>query len=248
MVFVQCLALAHSLIKERQADFTGADDSHDLFQPRHLSGIGSFVPQHPHMVGQTPSIGVVSPFTQKVEHLRESEGNQKVVGGVRIADKKEQRRFFVPQLIQLQLVIRHDLPELGNIKGSQPCTAANQNTFCCLAAGELVFLILPHGEVLGAAAFQPVKHIVHRVFEGFVILPDFHAVYHFHQRIHVAFFLRPLKDDVGHKGAVQEGFCFCPELVALLAVAFGVGNQGGNKFQNIAFCLDIGQRIVVHGF
>ena len=23
---------------------------------------------------------------------------------------------------------------------------------------------------------------------------------------------------------------------------FGVGNQGGNKFQNIAFCLDIGQR------
>ena len=118
----------------------------------------------------------------------------------------------------------------------------------CYSAGELVFLILPHGEVLGAAAFQPVKHIVHRIFEGFVILPDFHAVYHFHQRIHVAFFLRPLKDDVGHKGAVQEGFCFCPELVALLAVAFGVGNQGGNKFQNIAFCLDIGQRIVVHGF
>ena len=117
-----------------------------------------------------------------------------------------------------------------------------------ISAGELVFLILPHGEVLGAAVFQPVKHIVHRVFEGFVILPDFHAVYHFHQRIHVAFFLRPLKDDVGHKGAVQEGFCFCPELVALLAVAFSVGNQGGNKFQNIAFCLDIGQRIVVHGF
>ena len=54
-----------------------------------------------------------------------------------------------------------------------------------ITAGELVFLILPHGEVLGAAAFQPVKHIVHRVFEGFVILPDFHAVYHFHQRIHV---------------------------------------------------------------
>ena len=73
-----------------------------------------------------------------------------------------------------------------------------------ITAGELVFLILPHGEVLGAAAFQPVKHIVHRIFEGFVILPDFHAVYHFHQRIHVAFFLRPLKDDVGHKGAVQE--------------------------------------------
>ena len=218
MVFVQCLALAHSLIKERQADFTGADDGHVLFQPRHLPGVGSLVPQHPHMVGQTPAIGVVSPFTQKVEHLRESEGNQKVVGGVRVADKEEQRRFFIPQLIQLQFVIGHDLPELGNIKGSQPCTAANQNTFGRFAAGELVFLILPHSEVLGAASFQPVKHIVHRIFEGFVILPDFHAVYHFHQRIHVAFFLRPLKHDVSHKGAVQKRFRLRPKRIALLAV------------------------------
>ena len=44
------------------------------------------------------------------------------------------------------------------------------------------------------------------VLEGFVVLPDLHAVYHLHQRVHVPFFLRPLKDDVGHKGAVQEGF------------------------------------------
>ena len=68
MVFVQCLALAHCLIKKRQADLTGADDGHNLFQPRHLSGIGCLIPQHPHMVGQTPAIGIVSPFTQKVEH------------------------------------------------------------------------------------------------------------------------------------------------------------------------------------
>ena len=38
----------------------------------------------------------------------------------------QQRRFFVPQLIKLQLVIGHDLPELWNVKGSQPCTAGNQ--------------------------------------------------------------------------------------------------------------------------
>ena len=42
-------------------------------------------------------------------------------------------RFFVPQLIKLQLVIRHDLPKLGNIKGSQSCTAGNQDAFGCLA-------------------------------------------------------------------------------------------------------------------
>ena len=71
------------------------------------------------------------------EHLRKSEGNQKVVGGIRVADKKEQRRFFIPQLIQLQLVIRHDLPKLGNIKGSQSCTAGNQDAFGCLARDKL---------------------------------------------------------------------------------------------------------------
>ena len=44
-------------------------------------------------IGQTPAIGVVSPFTQKVEHLRKSEGNQKVVGGVRVAG--DRRKFCV---------------------------------------------------------------------------------------------------------------------------------------------------------
>ena len=63
--------------------------------------------------------------------------NQPVVGGVRVADKEEQRRFFVPQLIKLQLVIRHDLPKLGNIKGSQSCTAGNQDAFGCLARDKL---------------------------------------------------------------------------------------------------------------
>ena len=89
------------------------------------------------MVGQTPAIGVVSPFTQKVEHLRKSEGNQKVVGGVRVADKEEQRRFFVPQLIKLQFVIGHDLPELGNIKRSQPWTAGNHYALGGFSLNEL---------------------------------------------------------------------------------------------------------------
>lgn len=31
----------------------------------------------------------------------------------------------------------HDLPELWNVKGSQPCTAGNQNAFGCLARDKL---------------------------------------------------------------------------------------------------------------
>ena len=45
--------------------------------------------------------------------------------------------FVFYQLIQLQFVIRHDLPKLGNIKGSQSCTAGNQNTLCCLSRDKL---------------------------------------------------------------------------------------------------------------
>ena len=75
-----------------------------------------------------------------------------------------------------------------------------------ITAGQLVFGILAHSEVLGVALGEAVKHIIHGVLEALVILPDFHAVYHFHQRVHVPFFLRPLKDDIGHKGAVQKGF------------------------------------------
>ena len=83
------------------------------------------------------AVGVVGPFTQKVEHLRESEGHKKVIGGVRIADKEKQRRFFIPQPVKLQLVIGHDLPKLGNVKGGKSGSAANQYALSCLAACQL---------------------------------------------------------------------------------------------------------------
>ena len=137
MVLVQRLALAHSLIKERQADLPGTDNGNDFFQPRHLSRVGRLVPQHPYMMGQASAVGVVGPFTQKVEHLRESEGHKKVIGGVRIADKEKQRRFFIPQPVKLQLVIGHDLPKLGNVKGSKSGSAANQYALSCLARDKL---------------------------------------------------------------------------------------------------------------
>ncbi len=52
-----------------------------------------------------------------VEHLREGEGHDKVVGGV--ADKEEKGRPFIPKGVQPQLVIAHNLPKLRNVEGSQ---------------------------------------------------------------------------------------------------------------------------------
>lgn len=44
------------------------------------------------MVGQAAPVFAVGPLAQKVEHLREGEGHDKVVGGVGVADKEEKSR------------------------------------------------------------------------------------------------------------------------------------------------------------
>ena len=67
---------------------------------------------------------------------------------------------------------------------------------CYTTAGKAVFLILPDGEVIGFPLFQPHEHIVHGVFEVFILFVDFHRVYHFYEGVHVLFFFRPLKVDV----------------------------------------------------
>ena len=45
---------------------------------------------------------------------------------------------------------------------------------------------------------------------------------------------------------LQKRFRFRPELVPLFTVSLGVGNQGIDEFQHIAFCLDVGHRVIVH--
>ena len=92
----------------------------------------------------------------------------------------------------------------------------------------------------------------HKIFDKEILQKSRGVIFSFSplqdQFIHVSFFLRPLKDDISHKGAVQKGFRFRPELVTFFAVSFGIGNQGVDELQNIAFRLDIGHGVVVHGF
>lgn len=101
--------------------------------------------------------------------------------------------------------------------------------------------------MIGLALFQPRHHVIHGVLEIVVVLPGLHAVYHVHKGIDVLVLWLSLKDDIGHKRTVQKGLCLCPELVALFAVALGVGNQGVDEFQNIALRFQIGDGVIVHG-
>ena len=102
--------------------------------------------------------------------------------------------------------------------------------------------------MIGLALFQPGHHVIHGVLEVVVVLPGLHAVYHIHKGIDVLVLGLALKDDIGHKRTVQKGLRLCPELVALLAVALGIGNQGIDEFQNIALRFQVGDGVIVHGF
>lgn len=82
-------------------------------------------------------MNIVCPFAQKIEHLRKGQRHQKVVGAVSVADTEESGRAPVAHAVKFQLVIGHDLPELGNVKGSQPGAAGNQNRLGRFARNEL---------------------------------------------------------------------------------------------------------------
>ena len=89
------------------------------------------------MMGQAAPVNIVCPFTQEIEHLRKGHGNNEVISGGCVGNREENRRFPIPNAVKLQLVIAHDLPELGDVKGGQPGAAGNQNAFCGLARNEL---------------------------------------------------------------------------------------------------------------
>ena len=85
-------------------------------------------------MGQAAPVNIVRPFTQEVEHLRKGQRHKEIVGAVRVADAEEGCRAPITHTVKLQLVIGHDLPKLGNVKGSEPSAAGDQNAFGRLAA------------------------------------------------------------------------------------------------------------------
>ena len=154
------------------------------------------------MMGQAAPVNTVRPFTQQIEHLRKGQGNQKVIGGRGVGNGEKHRRFPIPDAVKLQLVIGHDLPELGDVKRGQTGAAGNQNAFGRLAACKFVFLVLLHSKAIRLSLFQPLKHIVHGILEIFIVLLDLHAGNHIYQCIHIPILSGALKNDIGDQGAV----------------------------------------------
>ena len=143
--------------------------------------------------------------------------------------QKKSSRPAISHAVKLQLIIGHDLPKLGDVKGCQPSAAGNKDRFCRLAATQLVLFVLLHGETIWLALFQPREHIVHGVHKVIVILLDLHPGNHVHQRVHVPILGGALKDDIGDKRTIQKCFGLRPKRIALLALSLGVGDQRIDK-------------------
>ena len=178
---------------------------------------------------QPPAVNVVGFLTQEVEQLRVAHGNEEIKSVVGIAHNEEQRRFLVPQGVQGQLVIGRQFSKFLDVEGGKPRTAANQDALGCLAGRQLIFFVLPDGEVVGLALLQILKHQVNRVLEVLVVLPRLHCVEKLDQRGEVLLVLRGLIVDVADERRVEQRLGLHPEIVPGLALALGVGDQRGDE-------------------
>ena len=110
---------------------------------------------------QAAAVEVVRLVAQQIEKLRVHERRHKIESAVRIREDDEQRRFAVAQGIQLQLVLRHEVPQLRDVKGRKAGAAGNQNRLQSFARGHFEFAVLLHGEVVRVLLLQLGEQQVH---------------------------------------------------------------------------------------
>lgn len=103
----------------------------------HLRAHRKLIQQAPHMDRQASPVEVVRLIAQQIEKLGVHECRHKIEGAVRIREDDEQRRFAVAQGVQLQLVLRHEVPQLLDVKGRKAGAAANQYGFQSFARNKL---------------------------------------------------------------------------------------------------------------
>ena len=112
---------------------------------------------------------------------------------------------------------------------------------------QLIFLILPDGEVIRIFLFQRLKHEIHGIFEFLIIFPDLRSVDKLDQRGEILLLDRGLIVDVADERRVKESFCFFPEVISGFAVPLGVGDERRDQLQDVLFRMDVREGIVSHG-
>ena len=113
---------------------------------------------------------------------------------------------------------------------------------------QLIFLILPDGEVVWVFLFQRLKHEIHGIFEFLIVFSDLRGVDELDQRGKILFLDRGLIVDVADERRVKEGLCFFPEVISGFAVSLCVGDKRRDQLQNVLFGMNVREGIVAHTF
>lgn len=53
--------------------------------------------------------------------------------------------------------------------------------------------------------------------------------------------------DVADQCAIEQSLGLDPKVISAFAVTFGIGDQAVYQLENVFLCVDIGERVVVHG-
>ena len=165
---------------------------------------------------QAASVEVVRLVAQQIEKLGVHERRHEIEGAVRVREDDEQRRFAVAQGVQLQLVLRHEVPQFLNVKGRQAGAAANQYAFQSFARGHLKFAVLLHRKVVWVFLFQLGEQDVHRALELLVVLPRLRCVDEVQQGDEVALLRLRLVPDVADEGGIVQAFGLDPKILGTL--------------------------------
>ena len=195
---------------------------------------------------EPPVVLVVRLLAQQIEKLGVDHADEEIEGAVRVAHDEEQGGLAVPQGVQLQLVIPGDLPQFGDVKGSQPSAAGDEDALCRLAGRQLIEPVLADSKVVWLFLFQRLKHLVDRVLERLIVLPDLHSVQEGDERPEVLLLHGRDIVDIGDERRVKELLGFLPELVPALALALRVHHQRCHQLQDVLLRMDIGEGVVVH--
>ena len=167
-------------------------------------------------------------------------------GAVCIAHDKEQCRFPIAQLVQLQLIVHGGIPNLLNVEGRQTSTTGNKDALGSLSSGQFVKLILTYSERIRLFLAQILKQQVNGILIGLIIFRDLHGVEHLQQSRKILLFGGGFIVQIGDKRNQQKPLGLVPEGVTALTLTFGVGHQCGHELQNVLFAVDIGHGVIVH--
>ena len=112
---------------------------------------------------------------------------------------------------------------------------------------ELVFGILPDGEMVGLSLAQFLKFKVHVVLEVLIVLPYLHAADHFNQGGEVTFLRGQLVMDKADQGRIKQHLGLLPEIVPAFALAFGVGHEAAYELEDVLLAVNVGKGVVMMG-